>query len=145
MSDKNVSMNVLVFTENGQRFGLDAAQIAAMVPMQGVEQLDEGFRMPYQGGEVSVVSLAEKIGFKRRVAHRVAKIVLPKINRAQVGFLIGDPEEMVVVTDRDIELLPDLIERTGAGAGIWGIVRHEEELIVLIDLMEAGNLGGAML
>ncbi len=36
-------------------------------------------------------------------------------------------------------LIVVLVERTGAGAGVWGIARWADHLVILIDLMEAAG------
>ena len=136
-------MNLLVFSANNRRFGLDAAQIAEIKEPQDVEKLDEvfsgGYYIFHGGEEIPVISLAERIGLEKPFVYRTPKIVVLKADGARTGFLIGDLEEVVSVSVEDIELLPELVERTGAGAGVWGIARWADHLVILIDLMEAAG------
>ena len=146
MPDQDGSMSLLIFSLNGRRFGLDTAQIAEIIDLRDVERMGEissgSYRIPYRGEEVAVVALAERIGLEGRLTYTTPKVVLPRAGGVRVGFLIGDLEEVVSVPVDDIELLPELVERIGAGAGVWGIAKREEHLIILIDLMEAGDADG---
>ena len=54
-----------------------------------------------------------------------------------VGFVIGEPEDIVQVDVEDIELLPPLIRPMVKGRGIWGVAIRKGELVILIDLAEA--------
>ncbi len=148
MPDQDASMNLLIFSANEKRFGLDTEQIAEIIELrdeEGPNEISSGsHHISYKGEEVPVVVLAEKIGMKGPFTHTAPKIVLARTDGAQMGFLIGNLEEVVSVTADDIELLPELVERTGAGAGVWGIVKREDRLIVLIDLTEVGDVDGAM-
>ena len=148
MTNQDASLNLLIFKTNGNRFGLDAAQIGEMIEPQDVERLNETssgrYRILYKGDEIPIVKLADRIGLKGQQTYTTPKIVIPKSDRSKIGFLIEDPETIVSVTIDDIELIPELVERVGAGPGIWGIAKRHEHLIILIDLMEAGDADGAM-
>ena len=143
MTHQEASLNLLVFKTNGNRFGLDAAQIGEMIEPQDVERLNETsfgrYRILYKGEEIPIVKLAERIGLKDQLMYTTPKIVIPKSDRVKIGFLIEDPEAIVPVTIDDIELFPELVERVGVGPGIWGLAKRHEHLIILIDLMEAGD------
>ena len=148
MTNQDASLNLLIFKTNGNRFGLDAAQIGEMIEPQDVERLNETssgrYRILYKGDEIPIVKLADRIGLKGQQTYTTPKIVIPKSDRSKIGFLIEDPETIVPVTIDDIELFPELVERVGVGPGIWGIAKRHEHLIILIDLMEAGDADGAM-
>ena len=148
MPDQHVSMNLLIFSLNGSRYGLDAEQIVEMVEHQDEEKLDRASSGSHgvlrRGEEIPVVELAERIGLKGPVTYTAPKIVLPRADEMRMGFLIEDPQEMAPIAVEDIYLLPDLVKRLGAGAGIWGVARRADHLIILVDLMEAGDVDGAM-
>ena len=148
MTNQDASLNLLILKTNGNRFGLDAAQIGEMIEPQDVERLNETssgrYRILYKGDEIPIVKLADRIGLKGQQTYTTPKIVIPKSDRSKIGFLIEDPETIVPVTIDDIELFPELVERVGVGPGIWGIAKRHEHLIILIDLMEAGDADGAM-
>ena len=147
MTYQETSLDLLVFKTNGNRFGLDATQIGEMIEARD-ERLNETsfgrYRILYKGEEIPIVKLAERIGLKDQLTYTTPKIVIPKSDRVKIGFLIEDPEAIVPVAIDDIELFPELVERVGAGPGIWGIAKRHEHLIILIDLMEAGDADGAM-
>ena len=142
MADQHFLLHLLIFTLQGNRFALDAEQIASMTaprPEEPLERLSSGeYRFLQRGRELSVVELAERIGLPRPAAYRAPRIVFPRAQGVQTGFLIEEPQEMAEVAVEDIALLPELVRRTGAGAGVWALARWSGHLIVLIDLSETG-------
>ena len=148
MADQDTSMELLIFSLNGMKFCLDASQITGMVDPVYVERIDddsnESRRIFHGGAEIPVVELSRKIGLGCEVTYQSPKVVLLETGGALFGVLIGSPEGMVSVTAEDIELLPEMIERAGAGPGVWGIAKGDDHLMILIDLLEVvENLGTA--
>jgi chemotaxis signal transduction protein len=145
MADQPFLLHLLIFTLQGTRFALDAEQVSAMTaprPEEPLQRLSSGsYRLLRGGQEIPVVELAERIGLPRPAAYRAPRIVFPRAEGVQTGFLIEEPQEMAEVAVENIALLPELVRRTGAGAGVWALARWSGHLIVLIDLSEAGTGG----
>ena len=141
MTDHSSGLDLLVFRERGHRFGLDAAQVEEMLRLQELElQRDRSDRIRsfYRDGvEIPVVEMTAVIGMERATEDEYSKLVLVNVKQSTWGFLISEPEEIVPVEVEDIELLPALIRRMVKGSGIWGVVKGEGEMVVLVDLMEA--------
>ena len=143
MGNHNAAIDLLVFRVKGSRFGLDVAQIGEILRVQELE-----LRRESAGGicgvrreetEIPVVEMAAVIGMEESTPAENAKLVLPRLAASDVGFLIGEPEEIVQVEAGDIELLPPLIRPMVRGSGMWGMAKREEELVILIDLVEAAE------
>jgi chemotaxis signal transduction protein len=134
-------MYLLVFNERGLRFGLDAAQIVEMLRLQDVEQRRQGSggvcSVVRVGTEIPVADMAAVLGLERSGQEERAKLVLCNAEGSLVGFVIGEPEDIVQVDAEDIELLPPLIRPMVKGRGIWGVAVRKGELVILIDLAEA--------
>lgn len=143
MASNDLSMDLLVFRVGDHRFGLDAAQMGEVVRLQEVEQRtdDSGaVRGVYrEGREIPVAEVTAVIGLTGSIAPESAKVVLPKPGEADIGFVIGEPEEMARVEVGGIESLPALLMPMVRGSGMWGVTRLDEGVVILIDLAEAGE------
>lgn len=141
MADQTVAMDLLIFRERGYRLGLDAIQIEEILRVQELDlqrDISGSICSFYRDGvEVPVVEMAAYIGLERSKEDEYSKLLLVNVEQSTWGFLIGEPEDIVPVAVEDIELLPDLIKPMIKGSGIWGVVRGEGEMVVLIDLVEA--------
>lgn len=143
MTPRDLAMDLLVFRSGATRFGLDAAQIAEVLSLQDQEVVGDPAagtgRVYREGVEIRVVELAAEPGGGRPSRRRDAKLVLPKAAEPTAGFAIGDPEEMLRVEARQIEALPPMIRSMVEGSGMWAAAKCEGGLVILIDLVEAGE------
>ena len=143
MEEHSVALDLLIFRAQDSRFGLDAAQIGEILQPADLQLWRENsggvYRACREGVEIPVVEMAAVIGMAEPVPLEDAKLVLPRSAGSGVGFLIGQPEEMVRVEAEEIELLPALIRSMVKGSGMWGITSREEGAVILIDLEEAAE------
>ena len=143
MTDQTVAIDLLIFRERGCRFGLDAAQIKEMLRLQELDlQRDRSGSIRSfcrDGIDIPVVEMAATIGMEGSTGDEYSKLVLVDVEQSTWGFLIGEPEGIMPVAAGDIELLPALIKPMIEGSGIWGIVKGEGEMVMLIDLVEAAG------
>ena len=143
MGNHKAAIDLLIFRVKGSRFGLDVAQIGEILRLQELELHRESAGgicfIRREGTEIPVVEMTALIGMEESVPDENAKLVLPRSAASEVGFLIGEPEEIVQVEARDIELLPPLIRPMVRGSGMWGMAKREEGLVILIDLVEAAE------
>ena len=143
MTLNDLAVDLLVFRSGGTRFGLDAAQIAEVLRLQELEVVGDGAsgaRCVCGGGvEIPVVELVSPASNGELTRRQDAKLVLPRAAQPAVGFVIGDPEEMVRVKAEEIEALPPLIRSMVKGSGMWAAARCEGGLVIVIDLVEAAE------
>lgn len=143
MTLNDLAVDLLVFRSGGTRFGLDAAQIAEVLRLQELEVVGDGAsgaRCVCGGGvEIPVVELVSPASNGELTRRQDAKLVLPRAAQPAVGFVIGDPEEMVRVEAEEIEALPPLIRSMVKGSGMWAAARCEGGLVIVIDLVEAAE------
>lgn len=143
MTRSEAALDLLIFRAGEARFGLDAAQIAAVLSPEGLEVLEgnrAGETQVRHGGVVfPVVGLAAMAWDEGLARSQAAKVVLTKGTPTAVGFIIGDPEEMARVEVGSIEALPPLVRTMVQGSGMWAVARHEDGLVILIDLAEAAE------
>ena len=91
---------------------------------------------------IPVVEITGAIGVEGAVRRENAKLVIPKTVESEVGFFIGEPEEILQVRVEEIELLPPLIRLMVRGSGMWGIVKSEDGPVILVDLAEIARSVG---
>lgn len=143
MADHNASMDLLVFREKDGKFGLDATQIEEILRPQELKlhrrSSGDIYSVYREGIEIPAVGMAAVIGMEEPASYENAKFVVPKAVESGVGFLIGEPEEIIQVKVEEIELLPPLIRPMVRGSGMWGIVRSKGKFVIIIDLLEAAE------
>ena len=143
MTRSESALDLLIFRAGEARFGLDAAQIAAVLRPEDLEVVEGNeageTQVRHGGATFPVVGLAAMAWDAELARSQAAKVVLPKGTPPPVGFIIGDPEEMARVEVGSIEALPPLIRAMVQGSGMWAAARHEDGLVILIDLAEVAE------
>ena len=138
-----LALDLLVFRAGDNRFGLDAAQIGEVVRLQELE-LQTGDSGPARGvyrdgREILVVEMTAVVGVTGSIPRGSAKVVLHASGGTEIGFVVGEPEEMARVDVEGIEPLPPLLRPMVRGSGMWGLARLDGGLVILIDLAEAAT------
>jgi chemotaxis signal transduction protein len=135
------SMHFLVFALHGQRYGVDVAEIEAIVQVAGLRQHDGG--VSYEGeGLLAVHSLDRWIGLAAEhdmpadqapAADAPHHLLLSRSGRGLHGLLVDMPRDIVSLPLEAIYALPPLIRHLLPDSPLWGVGRAEDGLILLVD------------
>lgn len=135
------SVQLLVFELQGQRYGVDVAEIEAIVQASALRH-DEG-TFAYGEEEVTADSLARWVGLGSRDEAAAGQATAPGAEPQHLllsrsggvlnGLLVDMPRDIVSMPLEAIYALPPLIRRLLADSPLWGVGRAEEGLILLVD------------
>jgi chemotaxis signal transduction protein len=141
------SVQFLVFALHDQRYGVDVAEIEAIVQAAGLRQEDGAFS--YEGEELLAVHPLDRwVGL---TAGREAPaggapatdaprhLLLSRSSGGLHGLLVDMPRDIVSLPLEAIYALPPLIRHLLPDSPLWGVGRAEGELILLVDPVERGR------
>jgi purine-binding chemotaxis protein CheW len=95
-----------------------------------------------RGEVVPVIDLRKRIGLGERKDNG-AEIMVIVQDKHPIGVIVDSVIEVLTVQKKDIETGPESLI-TGRSDGVVGIAKHENDLIVLLDILKvisADNLG----
>ena len=95
-----------------------------------------------RGEVVPVIDLRKRIGLGERKDNG-AEIMVIVQDKHPIGVIVDSVIEVLTVQKKDIETGPESLI-TGRSDGVLGIAKHENDLIVLLDILKvisADNLG----
>ena len=116
------SLNLLLFSVGGVRFACDADQAAVINTYHG-ESADDLFWFH------------EEIGFGLApVRYHSPTVVTVRIGGPRTCRVIIDSlEEIAEFSPDDIRLFPSLLEPLALQKGMWGILHHKGQMVLLVD------------
>ncbi|HWR39775.1 MAG TPA: hypothetical protein VN611_09755 [Patescibacteria group bacterium] len=114
---KPIELQILIFSSEGGKYGVDAEQIA------GLADGDSG----EAGVHFSqLMGVAEGNDYSRWAKRLWIK------NIAGMAVLVPEPDEVAVCSTADIRCLPTVL-KAAVRHGVWGFWIREEEIIILVD------------
>ena len=121
------NLTLLLFNIMGIDFGMDAAPVKAMEPMDAL--LD---------GESEVVWFHEKIDFPRPpVIYNFPRAIRIETGRKQFHLVIDTPLDMpLVIPIEKIKPFPVLVEQFLPATPIWAVCPLKERILLLVDPLE---------
>lgn len=138
------SVQFLLFELEGQRYGVDVAQIEAIVQASTLRKEEGAFT--YGPEKVAVDSLAHWVGLGSgdevptpETAPR--HLLLSRNAGALNGLLVDMPRDIISLPLERIHALPPLIRHLLVGSPLWGVGRTEEGLVLLVDPASRGTPG----
>ena len=130
------SVQFLVFALHDQRYGVDVAEIEAIVQAAGLRQEDGAFS--YEGEELLAVHPLDRwVGLVAEheppAADAPRQLLLSRSAAGLHGLLVDMPRDIVSLPLEAIYALPPLIRRLLSHSPLWGVGRTEQGLILLVD------------
>lgn len=118
-----LQLNLLLFSVAGTGFAVDVEQVSAMGGYAG-EQADD------------LCWFHELLGFDAAPASYRSPTVLTVKARGKEPYrvIIDTMEDIAEYRWDTITPLPSLLEPYGLRCGLWGIVRQDDRLVLLVDL-----------
>lgn len=129
---------VVVFKLGSEEFAADIMQIerilnhvrGSIVPhaplyVEGV--------IKYEDRVIPVINLKKRLGLEDNVVSEESKIIVTKINDNIIGLSVDYVEQVLSISDENVETPPDLIKGNDNNY-IQGIAKIDERIIILLNL-----------
>jgi purine-binding chemotaxis protein CheW len=144
---------LVVFDLLNEHYGVDVAAVESIVKLQPITAIPqvpdyvEGVTS-LRGAVLPVVDLRRRFGFPAAEASRDTRIVVVEMKGQTLGMVVDAVSEVLRVAQEDIEPPPSIVTMAGNGPGsraafVTGIAKVGERLIMLLDLAQVLNVGGA--
>ncbi len=130
---------ILLFRLNDKDFGLDVSCVREILlpkeiyPVPKAPGFVEGV-INVRGHMVAVVDLRKKLCLKDVQSHPHVRIIICHVRRFIVGVLVDDVLEVVHVPQGGIMPAPGILNIQMDNSAVWGIVRDEKKVVMLLDL-----------
>jgi chemotaxis signal transduction protein len=128
------NLQFLVFELQGQRYGVDVAEVEAIVQATGLEPREGGFAYQEEGLR-GVHPLSRWVGLPaaQDLPATPHHLLLSRSAEGLNGLLVDMPRDIVSLPLEDIYALPPLIRHLLPDSPLWGVGRAEDGLILLVD------------
>lgn len=131
-------VQLVVFSLNNEQCGADTLQVQEIVKYQEATKIPE---MPkfiegiinLRGKVVPVINLNKRFELGETAITGSTKIIVTKINESYVGFMVNDVSEIIRLNDEEIEVTPEIIQKTGS-TYLRGVGKKGQQLISILDL-----------
>lgn len=121
MSGDHTSLNLLLFTVGGIRFGCPAEQAESMTSRNGEEAFEPCW-------------FHEEAGFPGPVSYAAPTVVSIRTGGPRpYRVIIDSMDEIAAFRSQDIRLFPALLEPFALQRGLWAILPHKGHLVLLVD------------
>ncbi len=130
---------ILLFKLNDKGFGFDVSCVREILlpqeiyPVPKAPEFVEGV-INVRGHMIAVVDLRKKLCLKNVRSHPHMRIIICQVRRFIVGVLVDDVREVIHVSPGGIMPAPGILNIQMDNNAVWGIVRDEKEVVMLLDL-----------
>lgn len=128
---------VVVFSLNGEHYGVDISLVREIVTMQKVTPIPgtplymEGM-VNLRGHVVPVINLKARLGLARQEGATQGRIVVVDLPGVSAGLTVDEVEAVLNLDPAVVEPPTDVLrERVG---GVAGIAKFPDKLVVILDL-----------
>ena len=134
-------LQVVVFSLNGQLFGVEALQVSQIIKYQELSKSKK--MLPFIDGVIShmddralpVINLARRFQMENYEPSRKSKILVINLGEKLAGFIVDDVTEIVRFDESEVEPAP-VITSNEAKSYITKVGKRGEKLISIIDFMK---------
>jgi len=131
-------LQVVVFSLNDELCGAETSQVNEIVKYQEINKVP---RMPkfieglinLRGKVVPVINLNKRFELGETNVTKKTKIIITQINEGFLGFIVNDVSEIVKFSSENIEVAPDIINKSG-NEYLKYVCKKEEKIISILDL-----------
>ena len=130
---------ILLFKLNDKDFGFDVSCVREILlpqeiyPVPKAPEFVEGV-INVRGHMIAVVDLRKKLCLENVRSHPHMRIIICQVRRFIVGVLVDDVREVIHVSPGGIMPAPGILNIQMDNNAVWGIVRDEKEVVMLLDL-----------
>jgi purine-binding chemotaxis protein CheW len=136
---KQAERHILVFNLEKEEFGVDISCVREVVIPQKVHPLPkapafiEGV-INLRGHIIALMDLRKRLNIESKKDSHKAQIIICKIKNFIVGIMVDSVNEVISLSEENIEATPKVVSMQEEGSHIGGIVRLQERVITLLDL-----------
>lgn len=131
---------LITFQLAEEEYGIDILKVEEIQRMKEIsltrvpqaEEYIEGV-VNLRGNVIPVVDLRKRFGLKEKKMDKQTRIIVVNINERSLGFLVDQVNEVIDAEKDSIDDPPQEIVKIDSSF-IQGIVRHEERLIIMLDI-----------
>jgi len=133
-------LQVVVFDVSGETFGVETNQVGSIALYSNIKKSEQlppfvdGY-LSGRSGNIPVINLAKRLGFKETVVSRKTKIIMTNVDDGSLGFTVDDVNEILKVSQNSFEYTPSIIQDAN-NKYIKGVCKKGEELISILNLKE---------
>lgn len=130
---------ILLFKLKDKDFGLDVSCVREILPPQQVypvpkaPEFIEGV-INVRGHMIAVVDLRKKLCLKDVESYPYARIMICHVRKFIVGILVDGVREVIDISQGGIMPPPGILNVQMDHNAVWGIVRDEQNVVMLLDL-----------
>jgi len=134
------AIQLITFQLEEEEYGIDILQVEEIQRMKEIsltrvpqaEEYIEGI-VNLRGNVIPVVDLRKRFGLGEQKMDKQTRIIVVNINERSLGFLVDRVNEVIDVEEGTIDEPPQEIVKIDSSF-IQGIVRHEERLVIMLDI-----------
>ncbi|MCX8130154.1 MAG: chemotaxis protein CheW [Clostridia bacterium] len=131
-------LQVVVFSLNNDMCGADTLQVKQIVKYQNVTKVPQ---MPkfvegminLRGSVIPLINLNKRFDYGETEINKKTKVLISEINGKLVGYIVNDVIELIKLSNEEIEVLPEILVRTG-NTYLKCIGKKGDRIISVLDL-----------
>lgn len=132
-------VTVLFVEVAGRPFAVEVGQVETLRRKETLYPAGEGPAvllgfLPIGGAALPVVDLAMCLGLSAETGQRRGPLLVSALESAPLVFQVERVQGPATVAWSDLALLPELLQALQPRQVVWGLVRHGDGLVPLLDL-----------
>lgn len=129
---------IVVFTLNGQEYGMDIMKVLEISPYQPVSAVPEVPRyiegiINLRGTIYPIINLRKRLRMPEAEVDEQTKIVLMNLDKVNVGFIVDSVQENLTVDEESVDPTPEMLKRYECRY-IKGITKKDDRIIIILDV-----------
>lgn len=134
------SRQLVIFSINGEDFGIDINQVNSIEKMMEIFQVPntpnfiEGL-INLRGKVYTVLNLRKRFNLPARDFDDNTKIIIVNIDTSMIGFIVDEVKEIITFDDADLEATPDIIKGVNRRF-LSGVAKKGEKIVLILDLSQ---------
>lgn len=130
---------LILFKIAGEYFGVDIGIVKEIVPYQDITPVPDAYDfvegiINLRGKIVTTVDMRKRLQVAKTMPReKTTRIIILELDGKLMGLIVDMASEIIRIASETINPPPELISEAGAGY-ITGVVKHNDRLIVLLDL-----------
>lgn len=128
----------VVFKLDEEEYGIDIMNVKEIgtyqepVKVPNCPNFIEGI-VNYRGDVIPIVNLKKRFNLNELNINKNTRLIIINVSDKQVGFVVDEASQTVILNEEDIEKTPDIITSVDSEY-ITGVGKKEDRLILLINL-----------
>ncbi len=131
-------LHVVIFRLNNELCGAETSQVTEILKYQEAEKVPKMPRfldglINLRGRIIPVINLNKRFELGETDITKKTKIIITQINDGYLGYIVNDVTEIVRFTKDELELTPEIINKTG-NTYMKYVGKKGEKIVSILDL-----------